>query len=390
MSEAFDIKAPTSRDKIGIYIHVPFCIRKCPYCDFYSCEKPELIEDYTRALERCIASCGPLMRGKTADTVYFGGGTPSLLPEKNVSKIIEELSCRIGIEKNAEITLEVNPASGAERRFAGYKSAGVNRISIGMQSASDEMLALIGRLHRHADTLNTVKAARRALFDNLSLDLMYGLPYQTLSDWKHSYEEAIRLSPEHISFYALTLSQDSRLYRSGYDYPDDDVQYEMYESFTDAAARAGYVQYEISNCAKPERRSAHNLKYWSLGDYIGFGPGAHSFMSGRRFYTPEDLDGFIAAKEPETLFVTEEDCSDDDLLYELVMLSLRTSEGLAFSKMRRFLPDDDAFCALVEKLKERFAPFEKAGCGTCGDDGIRLNTKGFFISNSIICGLTDR
>ncbi len=371
-------------ESTGIYIHIPFCLRKCFYCDFYSVIDTGLTERYVSALIESIRKKGKTSFGKKVDTVYFGGGTPSLMTVCEFESILNCVTDVFDVSKDAEITAEVNPATVDEKKLYGMRCAGINRLSIGMQSADDEELAVLGRLHRHIDTVNTFDDARKCGFDNISLDLMYALPEQTEEKWRRSYTEAASLSPEHISFYALTLSDECPLSKKNYFYPEDEVQLKMYSDAIAYLKDLEYNQYEISNLSKNGFHSRHNMKYWSLADYIGFGTSAHSFENGRRYFISDDISSFIEGKCDE---ITEEICTEDDLINEKIMLSLRTSDGLVFEELGRFCLDRGKLLRLKERLLKKIVPFTKSGHAVTDDFGIRLTEKGFFISNGIICEL---
>jgi len=368
----------------GVYIHIPFCLRKCLYCDFYSVIDTGLIERYVAALAESILEKGEFSSGKRVDTVYFGGGTPSLMEVAQFERILDCLKKVFDISKDAEITAEVNPATVDDEKLYGMRSIGINRLSIGMQSADDGELSVLGRLHRHFDTVKTFNDARKSGFDNISLDLMYALPEHTEEKWRRSYTEAAQLSPEHISFYALTLSDECALSKKNYFYPEDEVQLKMYESAIAYLRDLGYNQYEISNLSKEGYHSRHNMKYWSLADYIGFGTSAHSLENGRRYYIKDDIFSFIMGEYDE---ITEDICTEDDMISEKIMLSLRTTDGLVFDELDLICSDRKKLTALKEELVRKVEPFIESGHAVADDIGIRLTEKGFFISNGIICEL---
>ena len=283
---------------LGIYVHIPFCRQKCIYCDFYSLpNREEEMDAYCAALETRLLETD--FSGCAADTVYFGGGTPSLLDPARLNAVLETVYRACKVVPEAEITLEANPDSAGDRNaLRDLRSAGFNRISLGMQSASDAELASLGRVHTMEQVRRAVDAARWAGFDNLSLDLIYGLPGQTVETWRKNLEAAVSLLPEHLSCYGLKAEKGTPLYARRDLLPCEEIQAEMYLETVKFLEVNGFLQYEISNFAKPGRESRHNLKYWTLGEYAGFGPGAHSDFRGVRCAWPRDLTEWLRAVRP--------------------------------------------------------------------------------------------
>ena len=279
---------------LGLYLHIPFCKSKCAYCDFYSLpHSEEKMDAYAAALLRHLEEVAPRCTAHTVDTVYFGGGTPSYLGEKRLTHLLKAVKKRFHVASDAEITLEANPDSAGDwKALRTLRKAGFNRISLGVQAADDDLLRRIGRVHTWEQALSAAAAARMAGFDNLSLDLIYGLPGQTLEAWQDTLRSAAALEPQHLSCYGLKVEPGTPLWqqRDSADLPDDDTQADMYLWTVDYLQKKGYEQYEISNFAQPGYESRHNLKYWTLGEYAGFGPGAHSDMGGVRFAYERDLD----------------------------------------------------------------------------------------------------
>ena len=285
---------------LGLYLHIPFCKSKCAYCDFYSLpHSEEKMDAYAAALLRHLEEVAPRCTAHTVDTVYFGGGTPSYLGEKQLTHLLKAVKKRFHVPSDAEITLEANPDSAGDwKALRTLRKAGFNRISLGVQAADDDLLRRIGRVHTWEQALSAAAAARMAGFDNLSLDLIYGLPGQTLEAWQDTLRSAAALEPQHLSCYGLKVEPGTPLWqqRDSADLPDDDTQADMYLWTVDYLQKKGYGQYEISNFAQPGYESRHNLKYWTLGEYAGFGPGAHSDMGGVRFAYERDLDSYIAGE----------------------------------------------------------------------------------------------
>ena len=273
---------------IALYVHIPFCETKCPYCDFNTYARIEsLIPDYVTALRTEIGLWGDVLGHPRVSTVFFGGGTPSYLPSENIRALTDRIGESFAVRSDAEVTLEANPGDTSEARLADYLAAGINRLSIGVQSLDDGLLKLLGRRHSAAMAVEALHAAARAGFDNVSLDLMYGLPHQTLGQWEQTLSAAAGLGPQHVSMYCLTLEGGTPMERQVtarvLPDPDPDLAADMYLMAEDAMGARGYRHYEISNWALPGRESRHNLIYWKNQPYLGVGPGAHSYLEGLRF-----------------------------------------------------------------------------------------------------------
>ena len=372
------------RPALGLYIHIPFCKAKCAYCDFYSlAHSEEKMDAYVAALLRHLEEVAPRAAGMQVDTVYFGGGTPSYLGAARLCRILQTVLRRYDVARDAEITLEANPDSAGDwKELRKLRRAGFNRLSLGVQSTDDALLRRIGRVHTYEQVQQAVMAARKAKFTNLSLDLIYGLPGQTMEDWQRTLADAAALGPEHLSCYGLKLEEGTPLWqqRQTLTLPDDDAQADMYLYTVAALGEMGYEQYEISNFAKPGKESRHNLKYWRMEEYAGFGPGAHSDFGGVRYGYVRDLDSYIAGR-----LVLSESETDSTLArdYEYVMLSLRTAAGIdrqTFEKRyrQRFQP-----------METLFGQYEKAGLSSRTEGGWRLTPRGFLVSNSIIAALQE-
>ena len=358
---------------LGLYIHIPFCKSKCVYCDFYSLPRSESrMDDYTDALCAHLAETAPFAAGHLVDTVYFGGGTPSYLGTKRLLKILKTILKKYKVDKQAEITLEANPDSAGDwKELRALRRCGFNRLSLGMQSADDEELSEIGRVHTMAQTEAAVEAARKAKFQNLSLDLIYGLPGQTLEGWQKNLSAAVDLAPEHLSCYGLKVEEGTPLFarRETAGLPGDDAQADMYLSAVEILRSCGYRQYEISNFCRKGNVSRHNLKYWSGGAYLGFGPGAHSDFGGRRFSFMRDLDGYIdGVLEGRPIIDSDDLIPKRERSGEYLMLRLRTTTGIEEWEYRRAYFLD-------------FAPLE----ARLGDLGWATNTFNTYLSR-----LTDK
>jgi oxygen-independent coproporphyrinogen-3 oxidase len=268
---------------LGLYVHIPFCETKCPYCDFNTYAAIEsLMPGYVDALVHEIAEWGAWLEKPTLTSLFFGGGTPSYLPTRDIRRLMRAIHAAFDLPESAEATLEANPGDCSRERLQAIRRSGINRLSIGVQSLDDNELRLLGRRHSVDEAVRAVEAARVAGFDNLSVDLMFGLPYQLVSSWEHTLDEAVALAPEHVSAYALTLEggtpMEADVTSGALPTPDDDLAAEMYRMTDERLAAAGLAQYEISNWAKPGLASAHNLTYWRNQAWLGLGPGAHSYL----------------------------------------------------------------------------------------------------------------
>ena len=376
-------------DKLGVYVHIPFCKSKCDYCDFYSLAgREEQMDRYQKALLSHIAETAPIAQ-VPVDTIYFGGGTPSLYGEKRLKEILAALKKQLPVEKNAEITLEANPDSVDLRSLRRLRKAGFNRISLGMQSACPEELAAVHRPHTVQQTDQAVTMAKKAGFKNLSLDLIYGLPGQTEESWRATVEHALSLIPQHLSCYGLKVEEGTRLaarVAAGEQLPDDDAQADLYLWTVGRLERAGLPQYEISNFAKPGMESRHNLRYWLTRPYIGFGPGAHSDFGGRRYSFVRDLDGYIdGVLRGGSLIDSEELIPRRERSGEYLMLRLRTAQGIEEWEYRGTYFMD--FAPLEARL-EQFC--DKGWAERTAEGRWRLTPQGFLLSNQLIGDLLER
>lgn len=366
----------------GLYIHIPFCKSKCGYCDFCSTTSydEKMMDRYLAALVLQMDNFFHDKNNKTdIDTIYFGGGTPSVWGGKRIAKMIKAISKSANIQKNAEITVEANPESCDKRFLKQLRATGVNRLSLGVQSAVDTELLEIGRLHNYEQAKTAVQHTKKYLTDNISLDLIYGLPNQTQVSLSESLDAIIALEPMHISAYGLKLEPDCTMYGKPYNLADDDTQADMYLSVCERLKQAGYAQYEISNWAKHGKISRHNSKYWDLSEYLGLGAAAHSLYCGKRFSTTSDIKKYIENIE-RGLSVTEEqeELATDERMGEYIMLALRTSVGINEEYFwRTFGRDFEAYGNRIKKYIDT---------GHVEYDGMRyrLSPKGFLISNTII------
>ncbi len=357
---------------IGIYIHIPFCTSKCPYCDFHSGYASDKVkEEYTNALIRSISAYKEIC----ADTIYFGGGTPPMLGADNLCRVLDALHNTFHISQDAEITMEANPADSLYSLFSAVKNSGVNRISMGVQSGIDEELKLLGRRHTAENCITAAEDARRAGIENLSLDLMLGIPRQTSKSLTESINFVSSLSPDHISAYLLKIEEGTPFAKNTPDIPDEDESAELYEQCVSELAEKGYRRYEISNFSRTGKESRHNLKYWNAEEYLGFGASAHSFFEGRRFYYPRSTEDFIIGNIP----VYDGEGGGEE---EYAMLRLRLAEGITeqgwMSRFGTLIPQNIRKNAQLPQLKKLIVSDENS---------IRLTDSGFLLSNSVICAL---
>lgn len=356
---------------IGVYIHIPFCERKCPYCDFYSVKSGRTnIDRYTSAITGKIYKWGKTLERK-ADTLYFGGGTPSYIGADRLALIADSVRLSFGFE-NAEITAEINPTK-EDFDFEKLLKSGFNRVSIGVQSANDEELQVLGRLHtvRHSDFI--IKKAQSAGFENISLDLMIATPLQTKDSLERSIEFCAEHNVQHISSYILKVEEGTPYckIKDLLNLPDDDGQAEMYLFACEKLKEYGYHQYEISNFAKDGFECRHNLKYWNDEDYLGIGPSAHSFIDGKRFYYPPSIDTFMN----ETYVKDGEGGSEE----EYIMLRLRLAKGINNDEYKKRFGHK-----IPEKYFRNARKFIDTDYVVIDDNSIRFTTKGFIVSNALI------
>ncbi len=382
-------------EPLSLYVHIPFCTAKCGYCDFNSyAGQDHLIPAYDQALERELRLWGRSLGSRPVPTVYMGGGTPSLTPLEELARVADVVRECFRLEPDAEWSLEANPGTVNEAYLRGLRDLGVNRLSFGVQSFDDAELKALERIHTADDVRREVAAARAAGFDNLNLDLIFGLPGQSLDGWRRNLEEALRLEPDHISAYALTVEEGTALARNvargRTPPPDPDLQADMYELTEDLLASAGYEHYELSNWARPGRQCRHNLVYWRNGEYLGVGAGAHSYLDGVRFANERLPSRYLAAVNetweasqaggPTTMrqVASIERETDEMRMAETAILGLRLVEGVdlvAFERRfgRRF---EDVYAAELPELFS-FGLIERA------DGHIRLTRRGRLLGNEV-------
>lgn len=372
---------------LGIYVHVPFCRSKCQYCDFYSltAKDDKLIDGFINAICAHIKETGPLAPGYKVDTVYFGGGTPSFFGADGMATILTAIRRAFDVTADAEITFEANPDSVSDKLLRRLRGEGFNRVSLGVQTDNDELLRKLGRPHNYAQVVTAVQRIRKAGFRNLSLDLMYGLPGQTLDSWEKTLRHVLALNPEHMSCYALKVEPGTPLYgyKDACNIPNDDIQADMYLSAVEMLRAKGFRQYEISNFARKGMISRHNMKYWMGGEYLGFGPDASSDFAGKRFAIVRDLNGYIdGIKNGDQVLREIQEIPQRERAGEYLMTRLRTTTGIWREEYEKqyLLP----FTPLEASLER----CESHGLATrTSDDHWHLTPEGFLVSNSIISDL---
>ena len=362
-------------NKLGVYIHIPFCISKCRYCGFYSHEGASDAEKaaYVESLIDDMKEYGRIYgRAYEVDTVFIGGGTPSILPSAAMEELLGCLRASFQLKAGAEITIEANPKTLTEEKLRAYRRAGINRLSIGLQSFNDRCLKNLGRAHTAADFLDNFYLARDCGFDNINMDLMFAIPGHSMEIWEDTLRKTIMLSPEHVSFYSLQIEEGTPFYdmflAGEIEQIPDETDREMYHRAIMLLKQAGYDHYEISNCALQGRQCRHNLKYWSMEDYLGIGSGASSFVDGVRF--------------TEAPLMEFRENSLADTAGEFVFTGLRKSGGIRFDDFKRLTGQE--FWDVFADRKGELAPFFASGQLVDTGEGLRLSERGIDISNVIM------
>ena len=370
----------------SIYIHIPFCVSKCHYCDFNSyADKSHLVERYQRALLKEISS---YTNGRKINTIFFGGGTPSYLTPEQIEEILLQVKQSFDCSTMKETTLETNPETiDGKERFMGYRQTGINRISMGAQSFDDTILQAMNRPHKAEKIGEVVHYARDAGFDNINLDFIFGYPQQTMKTWLDTLEKAIALHPEHLSIYGLTVEPGTSLYtyvKQGKQVPaDDDLVLNMYQYTLEKLPSADYQQYEISNFALPGRECQHNINYWKNGEYFGFGAGAHSYINGRRYWNIRSIDEYVKRMESsESPVVGEERLDGKQKMAESAMLALRLHEGINRTAFQSQFHQDP-----LDVFSDTFARYSDGGLLQINDNHIQLTQQGLYLSDSIFADL---
>ena len=376
-----------NKTPLGIYIHVPFCRSKCQYCDFYSLttKDDKLLDSYIEATCKHIKEAGSLAPNYQVDTIYFGGGTPSFFGADGMAMILSAIRRGFDVLHDAEITFEANPDSVSQKLLSRLRNEGFNRVSLGIQTDDDALLQKLGRPHTYSQAVQAVERIRKAGFTNLSVDLMYGLPGQTLANWEGTVRNVLKLNPEHISCYGLKVEERTPLYqyKDAVNLPDDDLQADMYLAAVDILRGKGYRQYEISNFARKGMVSKHNMKYWTGGEYLGFGPDASSDFGGKRFTVVRDLLGYLdGIKSGGKVMAEVHEIPPRERAGEYLMTRLRTTAGVIGEDYERH------FLLPFPPLEACLQKYAAQGYAVHTPEGVwHLTPEGFLISNTIISDL---
>lgn len=371
--------------KLGIYIHIPFCKKKCAYCDFVSfSNKQNLVKEYVETLKQEISKCELDREEYLVETIYFGGGTPSYVDSKYIEEILNLIRSKFDISKNAEITIEVNPGTASEEKLNDYYKSGINRLSIGLQSVDDKLLKTIGRIHSFSDFLETYRMAKEVGFTNINVDLMIGLPTQNLSDVKIAIEKTVKLSPNHISVYSLIVEEgtpiEEKINKKELFLPSEVLERKMYWTVKEELEKNGYIHYEISNFAKSGYESKHNSACWNQEEYIGFGLAAHSYINNTRYSNTEDIEEYIEniRYDKGDYKTIHEMQSREDKMKEYMLLALRKIEGVRISEFKKRFVDNPVYLYREELNKlvtQELIEIE--------DDNIKLTNKGIDLANLV-------
>ena len=370
--------------KLGLYIHIPFCKRKCHYCDFISFSgKQELIEQYINSLKKEISNYKINKEDYLIKTIYFGGGTPSYIDSKYIIEVLQQLKQKFNISKDTEITIEVNPGTADEQKLKEYYNAGINRISFGLQSTKSELLKLIGRIHSYSDFLESYNLTKKVGFKNINIDLMIGLPVQTLEDVKKDLERITELKPEHISVYSLIVEEgtviEQKINNKELYLPSEEIERKIYWKVKNTLEEKGYKHYEISNFSKPGYESKHNLACWNQEEYIGFGLAAHSYIDNKRYSNTENIEKYIVGADdpvrPQTIHETQ---SQEDKMKEYMLLSLRKIEGVRISEFKNKFIDNPIYI-----YRESLNKLVTQELIEIDIDSIKLTNKGIDLANIV-------
>ena len=363
-----------------IYIHIPFCIRKCDYCDFLSGpSEPEEQADYVQALLREIQAVEE-GEGRSVSSIFIGGGTPSVLDERLLGDILREIRNRFKMEEDAEITIEVNPGTANIGKLQAYREMGINRLSIGLQSPEDRELKILGRIHNYGQFLETYQEARTVGFDNINIDLMSAIPDQTYEGWVKNLRTVAELEPEHISAYSLIVEEGTPFAARKLNLPDEDTEYNMYEATAQILKEYGFEQYEISNYARKGRECRHNVGYWTRQDYLGFGLGASSLYGKERFANTADMKKYLEnSKNPEKIREKEPSLTREDEMAEFMFLGLRMTQGVSKKEFQEYFGTaiENIYGEVLKKYKKQGLLLEESG-------RIFLSREGIHVSNAVM------
>jgi len=368
--------------KAGIYIHMPFCRVKCMYCDFYSVtDKDEFMPIFFDSLIKEIQMCQLNTKNWEIDSIFIGGGTPSLMSSKQLENLIKELDDNFDLSHIKEFTIEANPGEAPEERLKSFKSLGVNRVSMGVQSLNEDLLKFLTRIHGKDEVLKTFRALRKVGFDNINCDLIFNIPNQTLQIWGNDLKDILQLEPEHLSCYSLTVEKGTQLYNyvnSGkVKMPSNDKSSELYRYTQSLMSDYGYEQYEISNWSKPKLECKHNLHYWEIDPCLAFGPSAHGFDGKSRFSNISNLDMYInkikLSKSPQ---IQIQELSDKNYSNELIGFGLRIKNGINLNRISDELKSN--FEKIFEKNKDKWGKFL-----TRENNRLRLTKEGYAFADAV-------
>lgn len=368
---------------IGLYLHIPFCKKKCNYCDF--CSKPpvdgQAMDVYVDALLKELDSYKD--RKITLDTIFIGGGTPSLLSVDGIERIVLKIRECFAVCDDVEFTVEANPGTLSKEKLCAYRRLGINRLSLGLQSIHENELKKLGRIHNYDEFLESYRLARQVGFDNINVDLMYAIPEQTLDSFLETVDRILELSPEHISLYGLIIEEGTRFFEEFHSLslPGEDAECDMYSLACKKLAERGYTHYEISNYSSVGRECRHNLKYWHCQEYVGVGLSAHSYFDKVRYFNTDKLDDYLLS--PNGLRSVDEAVGEVEAAYERIMLGLRLSEGISLADYKDSFGVD--FLLGREKKIEELV---SSGLALLSDGRFALSERGFYLSNAIINELT--
>lgn len=373
---------------VGIYIHIPFCKQKCKYCDFtsFSCMEDKY-DEYFKYLQQEISEKSEELSNEKIeiDTIYIGGGTPSIVPAEYIESIIKLLSVKFKVSKNAEITIEANPGTVNKEKLEKYINVGINRISIGLQSTNDNLLKMLGRIHTYNEFEKVFDEARMVGFKNINVDLMIGLPNQTIDDVQESLEKIIKKSPEHISVYSLIVEEDTKMFdliESGkLELPSEELEREMYWKVKNVLQENGYTHYEISNFAKKGYESKHNSNCWKQHSYLGFGVAAHSYYDGMRYSNITDINRYIENyKSGESIYnvVFHENQSKEQMMKEYILLGLRKIEGVKISEFKEKFVDNPLYI-----FREQLNKLVEQDLIEVSENNIYLTDRGLDLANVV-------
>lgn len=370
--------------KLGIYIHVPFCSKKCGYCDFYSIKWNNMQEkQYIQSAIREIKGYYGLTGKFIVDTIFIGGGTPSIIQGENLGSLIDNIKKILPVEEGAEVTIEANPNTLTRENLNEFRKIGINRLSIGIQSLNDNILKKIGRIHNSQEALEGIDMARSQGFENINADVMFNIPGQTLEDIDSTISKLIEKDIKHISFYSLKLEEGTPMYTMEENkeiiMPEEDLEREMYYLGRNIMEKHNLFQYEISNFAVKDYESRHNLKYWNQEEYIGIGPSAHSFLGNIRFNNYPDLTKYILGGQDQIFDRNlQEIMSKEDLIFEYIILRLRLNEGINFNDFKKKFSID-----FKDEYKDQIDYLLKNDLVILKDENVRLTNKGMDLSNYV-------